>query len=79
MSDWANDGVTEKYLPPEHFFVKDYNKFLADSWAMGIVIFRVFNNGQFPFNGEWQTKLKAQLQRGTKPQLDELLSLTFSA
>lgn len=53
VSDWANEGVTEMYLPPEGFLDKAYNKFLADSWAMGIVIFRVLNNGQFPFDEGW--------------------------
>lgn len=58
VSDWANDGVTEKYIPPEYFIMKDYDKFLADSWALGIVIFQLLENGSFPFDKDWQNKLK---------------------
>ena len=54
---------TEPYYSPQIVSKKEYNPFLADAWAMGVVLFCMLNN-KFPFHfGDAKKMLKEQMDK----------------
>ncbi|CAI2378041.1 unnamed protein product [Moneuplotes crassus] len=51
---------TPAYMAPETFSEKAYNPFLADIWALGILLF-TFLNGHPPFKQRNRTSMKEQI------------------
>lgn len=54
---------TLKYASPESIRLESIDV-RADLWSVGIILFRIFNNGRFPFGGESSTEILNEIKSG---------------